>query len=87
MPPRKRCPQGVHPFRVDASQDRNHAGTDSQDHHADKADGEGVPVRSHIRVREHLVRERSIEREERHHTARNQQPMKSAAKCKRHERT
>jgi len=70
----KGSPQRVHSFRVDAGQDGHYSGGNSQNHHADKTHREGVPVRPHVRVCEHLMRERPVHWEERHHAAGDQQP-------------
>ena len=47
---------------------------DSQDHHADEAHGECMPMRTHIGVRENLMGKNSVEWKERHHAASDHQP-------------
>src|SRR5579875_3113966 len=61
----KRSPERGELFRVDPGKDRYHARGDSENHHADEPDGEGVPVRSPEGVRKRFALDGAVRHEQR----------------------
>ncbi len=47
----------------------------THDHQTDETRRERVPMRAHVRVREYLIRKNTVEGDERHHRAGDDQPL------------